>query len=161
VFRATVEACWPDPETLMSYHIIYAHTEAANIRIKHLKRTGSGYRNSRMPLGHDCGAPCSCVEFANHPRWRQSRLRAPVVVATHTVCLDSEVGSNNPDCHSFRSYQSMVGYWMPTWITQKHATAGRDFEPAREQDIGKREEDRGEAQNQKTSDQANNDPRWR
>jgi transposase len=41
----TIEAWWSAIEVLISYRITNARTEAANTGIKHIKRTGRGYRN--------------------------------------------------------------------------------------------------------------------
>ena len=42
---ATIEAWWPEIETLITHRVTNARTEAANTGIKHIKRTGRGYRN--------------------------------------------------------------------------------------------------------------------
>jgi transposase len=44
-FWQTVEAWWPAIEVLIQYRVSNARTEAANTGIKHIKRTGRGYRN--------------------------------------------------------------------------------------------------------------------
>jgi transposase len=41
----TIEAWWPAIEVLITYRVTNARTEAANTSIKHIKRTGRGYRN--------------------------------------------------------------------------------------------------------------------
>ena len=41
----TIEAWWSAIEVLITYHVTNARTEAANTGIKHIKRTGRGYRN--------------------------------------------------------------------------------------------------------------------
>ena len=42
----TIEAWWSAIEVLISHRVTNARTEAANTGIKHIKRTGRGYRNS-------------------------------------------------------------------------------------------------------------------
>jgi transposase len=42
---ATIEAWWPAIEVLIAHRVTNARTEAANTGIKHIKRTGRGYRN--------------------------------------------------------------------------------------------------------------------
>ena len=42
---ATIETWWPAVEVLITYRVTNARTEAANTGIKHIKRTGRGYRN--------------------------------------------------------------------------------------------------------------------
>ena len=42
---ATVDAWWPAIEVLIATGVTNARTEAANTGIKHIKRTGRGYRN--------------------------------------------------------------------------------------------------------------------
>jgi transposase len=42
---ATIEAWWPAIEVLIARRVTNARTEAANTGIKHIKRTGRGYRN--------------------------------------------------------------------------------------------------------------------
>jgi transposase len=42
---ATIEAWWPAVEVLIATRVTNARTEAANTAIKHIKRTGRGYRN--------------------------------------------------------------------------------------------------------------------
>jgi transposase len=42
---ATIEAWWPAVEVLIATRVTNARTEAANTGIKHIKRTGRGYRN--------------------------------------------------------------------------------------------------------------------
>ena len=42
---ATIEAWWPAVEVLITQRVTNARTEAANTRIKQIKRTGRGYRN--------------------------------------------------------------------------------------------------------------------
>jgi transposase len=42
---ATMEAWWPAVEVLIASRVTNARTEAANTSIKHIKRTGRGYRN--------------------------------------------------------------------------------------------------------------------
>ena len=44
---ATIEAWWPAIEVLIATGVTNARTEAANTGIKHIKRTGRGYRNPR------------------------------------------------------------------------------------------------------------------
>lgn len=44
---ATIEAWWPQIETLIITGATNARTEAANTAIKHIKRTGRGYRNAQ------------------------------------------------------------------------------------------------------------------
>ena len=41
----TIEAWWSAIEVLITYRVTNARTEAANTGIKHIKRTGRGYRN--------------------------------------------------------------------------------------------------------------------
>jgi transposase len=41
----TIEAWWPAIEVLIEHRVTNARTEAANTGIKHIKRTGRGYRN--------------------------------------------------------------------------------------------------------------------
>jgi transposase len=41
----TIEAWWPEIEVLIANRVTNARTEAANTGIKHIKRTGRGYRN--------------------------------------------------------------------------------------------------------------------
>jgi transposase len=43
---ATIETWWPAVEVLIRTRVTNARTEAANTGIKHIKRTGRGYRNS-------------------------------------------------------------------------------------------------------------------
>ena len=45
--RATIEAWWPQIETLIITGATNARTEAANTSIKQIKRTGRGYRNGK------------------------------------------------------------------------------------------------------------------
>jgi transposase len=45
--RATIEAWWPQVETLITTGATNARTEAANTSIKQIKRTGRGYRNGQ------------------------------------------------------------------------------------------------------------------
>jgi transposase len=42
---ATIQAWWPAIEVLIEHRVTNARTEAANTGIKHIKRTGRGYRN--------------------------------------------------------------------------------------------------------------------
>ncbi len=42
---ATINAWWPAIEVLIAHRVTNARTEAANTGIKHIKRTGRGYRN--------------------------------------------------------------------------------------------------------------------
>jgi transposase len=42
---ATIQAWWPAVEVLIEHRVTNARTEAANTGIKHIKRTGRGYRN--------------------------------------------------------------------------------------------------------------------
>jgi transposase len=42
---ATIEAWWPAVEVLIATRVTNSRTEAANTGIKHIKRTGRGYRN--------------------------------------------------------------------------------------------------------------------
>ena len=42
---ATIQAWWPAIEVLINHRVTNARTEAANTGIKHIKRTGRGYRN--------------------------------------------------------------------------------------------------------------------
>ena len=42
---ATIEAWWPAVEVLITHRVTNGRTEAANTGIKHIKRTGRGYRN--------------------------------------------------------------------------------------------------------------------
>jgi transposase len=41
----TIEAWWSAIEVLITYRVTNARTEAANTSVKHIKRTGRGYRN--------------------------------------------------------------------------------------------------------------------
>jgi transposase len=41
----TIETWWPEIEVLITHRVTNARTEAANTDIKHIKRTGRGYRN--------------------------------------------------------------------------------------------------------------------
>lgn len=41
----TIEAWWSAIEVLIKYRVTNARTEAANTSVKHIKRTGRGYRN--------------------------------------------------------------------------------------------------------------------
>ena len=43
---ATIETWWQAVEVLIETRVTNARTEAANTGIKHIKRTGRGYRNS-------------------------------------------------------------------------------------------------------------------
>jgi transposase len=45
--HATIEAWWPQIENLITTRATNARTEAANTSIKHIKRTGRGYRNAQ------------------------------------------------------------------------------------------------------------------
>jgi len=45
-FAATITAWWPAIEVTIATGVTNARTEAANTAIKHIKRTGRGYRNS-------------------------------------------------------------------------------------------------------------------
>jgi transposase len=45
--RATIDAWWPQIQTLITTGATNARTEAANTSIKHIKRTGRGYRNGQ------------------------------------------------------------------------------------------------------------------
>lgn len=47
----TIETWWPQIEVLLSTGLTNARTEAANTTIKHIKRTGRGYRNSHHYQG--------------------------------------------------------------------------------------------------------------
>jgi transposase len=42
---AAIEASWPAVEVLITSRVTNARTEAAKTGIKHIKRTGRGYRN--------------------------------------------------------------------------------------------------------------------
>jgi Transposase len=42
---ATIEAWWPAVEVLIATRVTNARTQAANTGVKHIKRTGRGYRN--------------------------------------------------------------------------------------------------------------------
>lgn len=43
--KKTIESWWPEIETFIDTHATNARTEAANVTIKNLKRTGRGYRS--------------------------------------------------------------------------------------------------------------------
>ena len=45
-FAATITAWWPAIEVTIATGVTNARTEAANTAIKHIKRTGRGYRNN-------------------------------------------------------------------------------------------------------------------
>jgi len=43
--KKTIDAWWPEIETFITTRVTNARTEAANTTIKHIKRTGRGFRN--------------------------------------------------------------------------------------------------------------------
>jgi transposase len=43
--KKTIDAWWPEIETFIETRVTNAHTEAANVTIKNIKRTGRGYRS--------------------------------------------------------------------------------------------------------------------
>ncbi len=44
--KKTIDSWWTEIETFIGTRVINAHTEAANVTIKNIKRTGRGYRSS-------------------------------------------------------------------------------------------------------------------
>jgi transposase len=44
--KKTIDGWWPEIETLIQTRATNAKTEAANVTIKNLKRTGRGYRST-------------------------------------------------------------------------------------------------------------------
>ena len=43
--KKTIDPWWPEIETFITTRVTNARTEAANTTIKHIKRTGRGFRN--------------------------------------------------------------------------------------------------------------------
>ena len=66
VFAAISTAWWPAIEATITTGVTNARTEAANTAIKHIKRTGRGYRNNIHYQAH--------ILLHNAHRVRQHRL---------------------------------------------------------------------------------------
>jgi transposase len=49
--KTTIDRWWPEIETFIHTHVTNAKTEAANVTVKHIKRTGRGYRS---PQNYRC-----------------------------------------------------------------------------------------------------------
>ena len=95
---ATIEAWWPAVEVLITHRVTNGRTEAANTGIKHIKRTGRGYRNPAHYQALSCSpAPPDARREPIDQAERHGQLRIDPLgeraVGEHTgTCLAGEKG---------------------------------------------------------------------